>query len=155
MGCDIHPHIEYRHSESESYELFASPNWEQSYLLFALLADVRKDWVKEQSGLDVSALYAPRGIPADISDEARCGDDGCDYWSENTRTWEFDAGCHSGSWLNTDELCAVIENYLTILGDLVEGCKEKYGFEHCVELHATLKAMEVLPNARLIFWFDN
>lgn len=155
MGCDIHPHIEYKDSGNDYYELFASPNWEQSYLLFALLSDVRIELVKEQTGLEISALYSPRGIPTDISDETRCGDDGCDRWCESTKTWELDTEFHSGSWLNTDELRVVIKKYLAILGDLMKGHEGQYGIEQCVDLHATLKAMEVLPNARLVFWFDN
>lgn len=155
MGCDIHPHIEYKHSGSTAYEWFASPDSGQSYLLFALLADVRKRWVKEHMGLEVSAMYAPRGIPADTSYKTSRGHDGCEYWSDRTQAWELDTEFHSGSWLKTDELQAVIETYFGILGNSIEEYRAQYGIDQCVELRATLKAMEVLPNARLVFWFDN
>ena len=154
MGCDIHPHIEYKHFSESAYGWFAAPNLSQDYLLFALLAGVRREWVKEHFDIEITPVVAPRGLPEDASYGTKRGHGGYEIWSEVIEQWYLDE-FHSASWLNTEELAAVAEIYFQTLGESFEEYKEQHGIEWGVELRAVLRAMEALPNARLVFWFDN
>lgn len=158
MGCEIHPHIEFRHPSETSfeYEWFASPFLGGDYVLFALLAGVRVEWVERHLGIKVEAVFAPRGIPDQLSGTAE-GDDLFDMSS--TGTQELDMENHSHSWLRTDELKLVLEayhqTYREIATDFLEDYRTSKGTELGIELKAVIRAMETLPNARLVFWFDN
>ncbi len=60
MGCDIHGHIEYEDWEDNGkphYSCFGKNLGERDYAMFGLLAGVRRG----------SAIFAPRGIPENIS----------------------------------------------------------------------------------------
>ena len=155
MGCDIHAHIEYKELGDPVFSWFTSPHLGQDYLLFALLANVRKQWVAEHLGFEVEALFAPRGLPNDMSYNTKRGHNGCADWNPDTRTWELEESYFGRSWLSTEEFRIVLEAYFHTLEDSIENYKAQHGVEWGVELRATLKAMEVLPNARLVFWFDN
>jgi hypothetical protein len=155
MGCDIHPHIEYKYPSDTEYEWFASPHIAGDYTLFTLLAGVRAGWVERHHGLRVEALFAPRGLPEHTSSTTSRGDDGFEWWSSSTGTWDFNSEYHSHSWLGTEELRLVFEAYLRTLGYSFETYRSQCDIEWGVELNATIRAMEALPNARLVFWFDN
>lgn len=153
MGCDIHLYVERKvdgkwvavkepvsRYEDDSYQW----DFSRSYRSFALLADVR-------NGGDVTPLSAPRGIPADVSDEVLTeyveGDlDAATiaryraYGSHDTRLGLSCPDWHSASTFTLAELGAVA------LGDT-----------HPVAvLREGLKALGTTPDdVRIVFWFDN
>lgn len=115
MGCDITAHIEW--NNEGDWEHFAEvflPRW---YVAFGLLAGVRGE----------DALFTPRGLPENLSDEVREEREDCDG--------------HSDSWLSTADMMQVVERL------------EAYG--EGIEYKATLAAMVALGEARLVFWFDS
>lgn len=87
MGCDIHAHIEAK--EYESFYRQAYVHLTRNYLMFGLMAGVRKD----------IAMIAPRGLPTDISTTVR--------WEH--REMELDA--HTSSFLTADEFEQVLKAY--------------------------------------------
>lgn len=97
----------------------------RNYLMFGLMAGVR--WH------EVSPRVEPRGIPENLSAPVLR-----EYTEEG-----LDA--HTPSWLSADELEQVCLDYVEASG----------GQGPPVELTATIAAMRVLPEARLVFWFDN
>ena len=80
MGCDIHAAVEVRGFYGDGWEFVAEPPTPRNYAFFGALAGVRT--VPEEP------LAAGRGLPADLSDEAR----------ERCR------GDHSPSWCTLKEL---------------------------------------------------
>jgi hypothetical protein len=109
MGCDIHPAIEYREAVdgkwralmipnkyfgkgSDEKELSASLDLDRNYDLFAILGNVRNG--TGFAGCDTGDGFDPmsdnRGIPEDISDEAR----------------EALSDEHSSTWVTLSEILA-------------------------------------------------
>jgi hypothetical protein len=165
MGCDIHPYIEYNSDPDcdGRYTFFAAPHIMRDYTLFNLLAGVR--------GPSVNALYPPRGVPESLSykveheytlhvtqdDEEDLDQEGyCTYqrasawvnkgyskWFDIDHTCVVNPDWHNPSWLNADELSKVYLKYWEVRGS------------DFLQVKAIIEAMRVLPNARLVFWFDN
>lgn len=110
MGCDIHVYTEYK-LRSEKYELnkwINIDNWEceldflqvdsfyddRSYLLFAMLADVRNE-------REVAPISKPMGLPKDMS------------WGTTYGMTSYDDDLHSYSHLKLSEM----RKYLLGLGN--------------------------------------
>jgi hypothetical protein len=142
MSCDIHVYIEY--GNDDGYNLYASPDFPQSYFLFCLLAGVRKEWVDKNIGEGFKAIYEPRGIPNNASFYTLKSELGYLEWDEKTDTWDAMPDWHSTSHLNTEEFKYVINEYKQQIDD-----PDFYIYE------ATIALMLALPNARIVFWFDN
>ena len=136
MGCDIHPHIEYRAVGEEHWYCFAEPTIGRDYDLFGLLAGVRGG----------PPLYQPRGRVRDpsmcveIDDTLRVLDDkdyreqvGCcrmseakkwtsgegiwhTRWVEGSDTTIYHVDHHSHSWLTLHELREVQDEYTAQMG---------------------------------------
>lgn len=59
MGCDIHPYIEVKPSSSSRWLLYAEFWLPRDYMMFALLAGVRR----ESKGTEGIYLYEAKGLP--------------------------------------------------------------------------------------------
>lgn len=159
MGCDIHAYIEFQDTydvERGTWSSFGGQLYPgRDYRLFARLAGVR--------GEQPVGLVAPRGIPDKLGWDANedwwltvaadgdaPGTDLCpisraeEYvrrygsrFSDASKRWVSNPDWHTPSWLTLTELIKV-----------VRGCNN-------VRWQAILAAMAALPNARLVFWFDN
>ncbi len=174
MGCDIHGYVEYERRYLKGYSPWTSQQLSlpRSYTWFALLAGVR-----DEHGIQ---MFAPRGIPEDSCPEIRLFryglavvpdddfeapyDDEIRYvpessyqqWknhSEELGTYGGDLrfvkepDWHTPSWLNTEEVRLTVNAY--------QAMKSRDGYEVAPEIKALLAAMEQLPKARFVFWFDN
>jgi len=169
MGCDIHAYIEYGVDYKDKIIMsdFARVNIWRDYALFGIMAGVRRDEVQ---------LFEPRGIPKDlgfyadydyylwVNDEARKNEErdgkvcsrskaeeyvkewGCAYKDEQ-KTFVSDPDYHTASWLTADEFQQCLDKLTTL--------DYRYGSVISPPLKAIAAAMKVLPNARLVFWFDN
>ena len=161
MGCDIHGYIEYEDWEDNGkphYSCFGENLGERDYTMFGLLAGVRHG----------SAIFAPRGIPENISFTVKGSfyqfvidgeKDGDGYISKVTAQEWVDKGWskwidknyvsnpdwHTPSWLTTKEYEQVLRarEEITDYGNVDQ------------EWYAILGAMKALKNARFVFWFDN
>lgn len=115
MGTDIYAYIEVQ--DGNVWKLCGSDVWlNRNYTLFGLLAGVRSD----------VGMFAPRGMPADISAELN---------ADRTPG-------HSGSWLTLEELIAVSEH---------EAMK---GYDTLTEVLDRMQDMGKGRPTRLVFWFD-
>lgn len=153
MGCDIHAYIEYK-KHDRYYSFCGEVDLDRWYYLFGQMA----------SGVrEVEGDFPPKGFPPDaayqavsaytrfvIGDKEYDGDEfitvtkaqeyverGWSAWFNEHRVTHPD--WHTPSWLTTDEL----KHVRTKLD-------ERYFL-----LDAVIAAMEQLPEARLVFWFDN
>lgn len=150
MGCDIHSYVEFK--EGERWKCFRKIDLPRCYPMFGAMAGVRSD----------RSHIEPRGVPKDItwitaddytvyvSDEIKekgfCRKSDSDRWIERglSTVWDenrvTDPDAHTPSWLS-------VEDYRNAL--------------HCAginvgqEYTAMLALMEVLTDARIVFWFDN
>jgi len=157
MGCDIHGYIEYSDINNQDgspyYRTFAENIGDRAYAMFGILAGVRDD----------GCLFSPKGFPKDASWSVQSEfclyiseDESNDYDGHTTRSeaerWIADGTSkrwddhrithpdwHTPSWLTVEEY---------------EKCLSAYGDEKGV-WSAILRAMQELPNARFVFWFDN
>ena len=143
MGCDIHIYVEYS-TDGEHYELYASPEFPQSYMLFYMLAGVRKEWVTKNFGDNVETIFDPRGIPENASFYTLKSDLGYLEYDERKDAWNVNPTWHSTSYLSLEEFKTVIESYKKYTND-----REIFIYE------ATINLMEALPHPRVVFWFDN
>jgi hypothetical protein len=166
MGCDIHAHLELIGQPALHVARFEMP---RNYRLFSLLAGVRYD-PQDLGGYE--ALYAPRGLPSDISSavfeactyaiddelaavdvDGYCSRAAAERWIGNgDATYCDPAGervtdpdWHSASWLTHNELATVATRY------------QQLSSEHDAWLDAIIGAMGAFaahqqPN-RLVFWF--
>lgn len=141
MGCDIHAHIEVK--LSGRWEHYSIPRISRRYALFGRMAGVR------DSSIEPIAL--PRGIPKNATRLTKF----------DCKQWGVDG--HSHSWLNAEELAALVEWYDNLrrgedrnwiatwehyeLGYLFgNGWNwKKYRSDYPKQLEDT----------RIIFWFDN
>ena len=162
MGCDIHAYIDYDSPKNEDkidlVNYFGEVNIFRHYALFSLMAGVRGP----------ATLFQAKGLPDRLSWTTR--DKAAIYLCEKednsvgfcftretaerikarytdeseTRVWNPDF--HSHSWLSTDEVFKLIDEYKKIGGE-------------CFALNAAAHAMDCLEDLkclpRLIFWFDN
>ena len=95
MGCDIHLHVEQRSADGTWAPLPHSYST-RNYRLFAALAGVRNGtgFAGCDLGDPIEPIAAPRGLPADVSDEVQAESD----------EWDIDG--HTHSWLTAGELLA-------------------------------------------------
>lgn len=162
MGCDIHGYIEYEDWKDNEgkphYSSFGENLGDRDYTMFGLLAGVRRG----------SAIFAPRGIPENISytvkssfymfvvngetDGERCvskvtAQEWIDKgWSEKIDDdYISDPDWHTPSWLTVKEYEQVLR-----AREEIEDCGKLDQ-----EWYAILAAMKVLNNARFVFWFDS
>lgn len=160
MGCDIHPHIEYRIIGDNYWTCFADPNLGRNYFLFGILAGVRGG----------PPLYQPRGRVRNPSfctksadtllvlpDEDYTDQEGCcsksqaDKWEtfvNNTRTHVYYPYYHNHHWLTLQELREVQDKYIAELGEPNPMLTGVIGAMAALEY-----AMEC--ETRLVFWFDS
>ena len=160
MGCDIHGYIEYKTKDSDQWWQWGNQILgPRNYGMFGLLANVRCD----------GCVYPPRGFPRDSSiydywlyvvdhatDENECTrnlaeewvKNGSSFYEDETKIRVSDPDWHSASWLTTKEFERVMKKYEKLSDDDAES-------PFFVEYKAALAAMLCLPNARLVFWFDN
>jgi hypothetical protein len=157
MGCDIHGYIEYKYDE-ERYWGFGEGFGNRDYVMFGILADVRRD----------GCVYPPKGIPENMAFQTKwdyClfvtdGDsdsDGCtsranaenwvangySKWMDDEHTQISHPDWHTPSWLSVDEFETVVNK------------RKKHEWEMSPEWDAILSAMKSLPESRFVFWFDN
>ncbi len=97
----------------------------RNYDLFALLAGVRT----RDAMKEYAPVFQPRGLPHDLTE-----------WVAE----QFDEDAHTPSWLTTDEVGHVLKVY-----DAVSP------YPRGADTDGLLAMMQALPDARLIFWFDN
>lgn len=125
MGCDVHAAIEVLESfaESHTWRSFTGElDIKRDYTLFGCLAGVRLRDIDH---------FEPRGHPLGIGDS----------------TLEMLDGCHSCSWLTTEELASVARKYHETEHSSARTRKE---------LEAIVRMMRVFePGARFVFGFDN
>lgn len=123
MGCDIHAHIEAQ--EYDSMRSYAKVSLSRNYLMFGMMAGVRKD----------CALFEPRGIPEDV----------CMITLFEYKKMEVDA--HNPSWLTTNEFERVIMAYASdgSYGDVVPS----------IYRATLAMMKELGDTSRIVFWFDN
>lgn len=160
MGCDIHGYIEYkRWPENESpYWDFGGCFGSRDYSMFGLMAGVR------QGG----CIVEPRGLPKDItrqvlweyglyvSDEENADDQEHTVSRERAAKWVNDGSSiwledklvsgpdwHTPSYLSTEEFETCLNK------------RREMAWNYDFEWDAMLAAMKALPDARLVFWFDN
>jgi len=98
VGCDIHgPYV---FGTRAGVEKLAELRWDRNYLVFGIVAGVRNE--------DIEPIDTPRGFPEDILS-------GYGSWNlkptgerhdecEASHEHAYDDGCHSPSWLSTDEV---------------------------------------------------
>lgn len=142
MGCDIHPHIEVK--INGKWEHYSIPQLQRCYALFTRICGVR---MREDS--TIQPISKPRGLPDDISDITRI-------------EWEFDGG-HSATWLNREELCALIDWH----EEYIESINPGYGYTAQHHQWGYMTGNDFLSNpgtgsnpkeyedVRFICWFDN
>jgi hypothetical protein len=164
MGCDIHAYIEYGPTSVERelgtkewVGFFGAINLDRDYGLFAALSDTRNNG-------DIEPISEPRGLPATVSSwvasentllvsESEKNEAGCtprdraEHWVEGgTSQWVgpdksriTHPDWHSHSWVDADEF------------------EEAMRRAKCTSpvARATLASMRQLPNAVLVFWYDN
>ena len=137
MGCNSHLTVEVRseflkQSRWETYALDVPES--RNYWMYELMAGVR--------GEEENALVAPRGVPADISREAKT-------WVDR---WDGDG--HSHSYLTAEEFRNVITAYRKKAGtDLYN--KLDNDWEAVTAILNILENVYGKDNARLVFFFDN
>lgn len=153
MGCDIHVYTEYKlHSDKYgSGKWINIDNWEceldflqvnsfyddRSYLLFAMLADVRNE-------NEITPIIKPRGLPSDMS------------WGTRYGMTSYDDDLHSYSHLKLSE----IRKYLLGLGndDLSVVMKNTLSdFIDKLAAHVIEKGytVENEDSIRIVFGFDS
>lgn len=133
MGCDIHATIEER-PHGSWWGKCKDYNIDRSYILFAMLADVR-------NGYGVTAIAEPRGVPEDASFE----------FKEEVEEWDSDA--HTKSWLTFRELREYAEKVLPYKFD----SGEEYDYRE-LDFYQTMKLVADRigeDNVRICFFFDN
>lgn len=163
MGCDIHAYIEYGPSPVERelgtkewVGFFGAIHLDRDYSLFAALSDTRNDG-------DIEPIAEPRGLPATVS-----------HWvaSENTllvSESENEAGCTtrsraekwveggSAQWVGPDKARITHPDWHShswVDADEFEEAMLRAKCDSPVA-RATLASMRQLPNAILVFWYDN
>jgi hypothetical protein len=169
MGADVHCFIEFGKNE-DFPDCFSKVHFNRDYTLFGVMAGVRNEDL---------VLFHPKGLPKKISwraeseyylfvdkdskpgehlcDEHSCTKQRADEWIEQglstykvkNTSFVTNPDWHSTSWLTTEEFAKVLNKleYLHVHLD--------YPNSITPTLKATLAAMRELPNARLVFWFDN
>ena len=133
MGCDIHPFIEYKNSDSWSF--FASVHIDRDYGLFHCLAAVR--------GYDaeVKPISEPKGMPKDISsavideycyfisesnDDSHISKEKAEEYIKSGSSERFDEyhitrpDWHSASWLTLSEVKEAYKRYLNYYKAYIE-----------------------------------
>jgi hypothetical protein len=163
MGCDIHvfPEISKRKNADGSDDwmgLCGEFDIWRDYDLFGIMAGVRRG----------DALFAPRGVPPDISystrwknelivvDRSVAGEGECTQWDaerwggyvDEKKDRVYHPDWHTHSWLTLGELEKCVEKYVVVHGGEPE-C-EVYA------LMAMLRECEERGHkTRIVFWFDN
>lgn len=151
LGCDIHAFIEYSVGKYGMTPCFAEVDIDRNYLLFSLMAGVR-------NYAGVEPVAPPRGIPQDLSwwakdrytewvpeaDRQKKAAEPSVRWWDEEKTRIVNPDWHTPSWLTARELHCVKAHYFQIDAQLWP-----------VTMDAVVAAMEALPDARLVFWFDN
>ena len=155
MGCDIHGWVEVKKDYLDWWDgvIRIDRLVERNYVMFACLANVR-------NYDEVKPISDPRGIPSDVSDEAKkdiegWGEDGHSHswltwkeikeydWSNNKyyehRVIEFTRNGIKEVEPEWKPMKEAISSGWELLFDLMERLAKDYGDE----------------NVRLVFWFDN
>jgi hypothetical protein len=126
--------------EEFSAPMTSQPYNRRSYVLFAILADVRNNW-------EIKPIAPPKGNPKQASPE----------WYAEVGKWEGDG--HSHSWYTLAELEAVDWTQKIVDGTKLLTWAECVGnfFTHTMpELAMIAKAAEVShDDIRIVFFFDN
>lgn len=149
MGCTLHAHIEVKHNGK--WDHFAAPNVDRNYLLFAVMAGIRKKDMNEQLGpldpCEITTIPWKKGLPYDMSDITRiCHKEESD-----------DYRLHHEGWINRP----CIGMLQTELNRYI-GLENKYGpFDLEMDIFHTyinggsLAACCGFEDVRIVFWFDN
>jgi hypothetical protein len=163
MGCDIHLYIEHKHKDSEIgwWRSFGGEHrLDRDYGMFARMANVRN------YGNGITPIFKPRGLPSDISWEAKDGNriliidsdeagekevtrEQAERWV-NSGSSKLDGGFHvtnpdwhSHSWLTSQEFEQCIDSFDSASTDYKAVLAVMRSFESEGEV------------TRLVFWFDN
>lgn len=166
MGCDIHMFIEKRLSATDEWKLDENhvksiedgvtyitevSGTHRHYRLFGILAGVRGG----------GCLYPPRGMPKDVSSDLVKNEEE-HYYDEHHRSWltlsEFKqcllaAGYCLEDSKSTDAFCSDRFDDQIDYVTIVNYCEEWVANEKAEAI--LLNRTDILPEVRLIFWFDN
>ncbi len=168
MGCDIHPHIEYR--KHDSWYHYCQPWILRNYLFFGLIAGVRVQGVQMMSlkGFPIAdATFETKHDYGLVVTSFVCEWGGCNLITEERAAErgykELEPGLlnhpdhHTPSWLTTEELREVIGAYSRYPTKdspyRVRHTKPRQAIPD--EIAAVYQSMKVLGESRLVFWFDN
>ena len=169
MGCDIHPHIEYR--KHDQWYHFCQPWILRNYLFFGLIAGVRVKGVQiiPTKGFPIeNATFNTKHDYGIIVTESTCEWGGCTSLITAARAAEKDypelepglldhPDHHTPSWLTTSELRDVIGAYsrYPMRDSPYRAARVKVKQEIPDEIAAVYQSMKALGESRLVFWFDN
>ena len=169
MGCDIHPHIEYR--KHDQWWHYCTPWILRNYLFFGLIAAVRvkdvqmvatkgfpiKDATYETKaafGMTVTSATCEWGGCGSLITPERAAEKGYQYLEEGLMEHPDH---HTPSWLTTEELREVIRAYTVypVRDSPYRARSLKVKQQIPDEIAAAYQAMKTLGESRLVFWFDN
>lgn len=182
MGCDIHAYIEFGEDMTDvtRIECFGKVRIPRNYLLFALLAGVRSDGTVEPvvppRGIPKPLSFCVAGKYTEFvkpKERPKLLQDNTVRWWDPDKLYRVCPDWHTPSWLTADELRLVRKEFLAAQSalDTDDGLPAEYDLlitnvgvvrgtrlgtrPWPVHMDAVIAAMDVLPNARLVFWFDN
>ncbi len=169
MGCDIHPHIEYR--KHDSWWHYCQPWILRNYLFFGLIADVRVHDVQiiATKGFPIKdATYETKAAFGMTVTDAKCEWGGCGSLitpnEAAARGYQYleeklleHPDHHTPSWLTTEELREVIGAYTRYPSRDSPYRESHTKPRHAIpdEIAAVYQSMKALGESRLVFWFDN
>lgn len=142
MGCDIHLHIEFKHSGR--WHHYGHPSIRRDYWLFEQMAGVR--------GYDQNAISSPKGIPNDCTELTS-------LYYENQK-----CDAHSESWLDVKEIDTLRKRLKDHPHKSWPETELEYGILHThlpEEPFSKINGDECdeddfpIEDIRFIFWFDN
>lgn len=141
MGCDIHMHTEVK--VNGKWLHYGAPNVPRTYLLFALMADVRNVF-------GVAPISRPKGLPEDVSEITRM----------SAEKWDGDG--HSHSWLSAEEIALLDARWTEEFTARQPGEWRDLEHHYFGYLEGTLwsgfteyRRPRGIEDVRFVFWFDN
>lgn len=149
MGYTLHAHIEVK--LDGKWQHFAAPVVDRNYLLFAVMAGVRKEDMNEELGYldpsEITTIPWKKEIPDNISDVTRV----C-----HTKESEI-YNLHHEGWIDRPDirmLQAELNRYVG-LGDKFGPFDLEDDIFHTYINCGSLVACSGFDDVRIIFWFDN
>lgn len=146
MGCNIHVHIEVK--KNDIWYHFSAPRVDRNYILFAVIAGVRMDTLRESDRNSIKPVAKIHQLPDDISFVTQT----C-YYQDKRR------GLHDVGVLTAEDL-DVLQNELYKLHPWVgrTGCDEldlEWSIFRTSINGNTLADHQDWDDLRVVFWFDN